>query len=97
MADLERDEQPVCVYGSLPGKNVRSPSKDACLLSEDGGFPGEDGGLQGEDSRLSSRSESPLLLPTTLGEPSSPTGSDVTTEDNDFLNSSLTPMDWLPR
>ena len=62
---------------------------------------GEDVGPLGEDSRLSSRSVSPplLLLPTTLEDhyPSSPTGSDVTTGENDFLNSSLTPMDWLPR
>jgi hypothetical protein len=57
-----------------------------------------------EAGQLSSGSCSPqLLLPTTLLEaeqlgPASPNGSDITTTgDNDFLNSSLTPMDWLPR
>jgi hypothetical protein len=56
-----------------------------------------------EVSQLSSGSCSPqLLLPTTVLEaehlgPASPNGSDITTGDNDFLNSSLTPMDWLPR
>ena len=75
-------------------KEDREPAfdEDDAGLEDDGGQMGE------EDSRLSSRSVSPLLLlPATLDEPSSPTGSDVTNGDNDFLNSSLTPMDWLPR
>jgi hypothetical protein len=70
---------------------------DRWLIKEDRELVEEDGGHLEEYSRPSSRSASPLLLPSTLDDPSSPAGSDVTMGDNEFLNSSLTPMDWLPR
>jgi hypothetical protein len=81
----------------LLGEDSGHLREDRWLIKEDRELVEEDGGHLEEYSRPSSRSVSPLLLPSTLDDPSSPAGSDVTMGDNEFLNSSLTPMDWLPR
>ena len=45
---------------------------------------------------LSSRCSSPAI-PLTINQPNLPDPEDEEEEEKDLLNSSLTPMDWLPR
>jgi hypothetical protein len=103
MPVLEKNTNPLKEEGPLEDDGLLM-EENRDLLGEDSGHLREDRWLIKEDrelveeySRPSSRSVSPLLLPSTLDDPSSPAGSDVTMGDNEFLNSSLTPMDWLPR